>query len=87
LLFSAFLAIVLANSPWKEVSHSIWEIPLEIEFADFQFIKPLHFYVNEGLMTLFSFFVGLELKREFRIVFFLFYEVQVYYLALHLMVC
>jgi len=67
LLVSAVSAIFLANSPLREHYHRFWEIPLGFEFSDFRFNRPLHFWVNEGLMTLFFFFVGLELKREFKI--------------------
>ena len=67
LLISAIVAIFLANSPWRGFYHRFWEIPFGIEFSNFRFTKPLHFWVNEGLMTLFFFFVGLELKREFKI--------------------
>lgn len=67
LLISASLAIILANSSLSEFYFHFWETSIGFKIGNYQFERSLHFWINEGLMTLFFFFVGLELKREFRI--------------------
>lgn len=65
LLFaSAVLALILANSPLKDVYHHFWENTFSIGFGDFVVSKSLHHWINDGLMSIFFFVVGLELKRE-----------------------
>lgn len=63
LLFAVF-SLILANSPWSKPFLSCWEIPLGIHIGNFDFSRPIHAWINNGLMTLFFFFVSLELKRE-----------------------
>lgn len=64
-LFSAALvAILLSNSPFADTFHRIWETKLSIGFADWKLSKDLHHWINDGLMAVFFFVVGLELKRE-----------------------
>jgi len=58
------VAMVWANSPWKESYFHIWENNFTIRFADFEVSKTLHHWINDGLMSVFFFLVGLELKRE-----------------------
>ncbi|MCC5013689.1 MULTISPECIES: Na+/H+ antiporter NhaA [unclassified Legionella] len=65
LLLSTIIALIIANSPWSKPFLSIWEISLGIHMGDFEFSRPIHAWINDGLMTLFFFFVSLELKREF----------------------
>jgi len=64
LFSSAMLALVLANSPWAKEFHHIWEINFSIGFDNFEISKSLHHWINDGLMAVFFFVVGLELKRE-----------------------
>lgn len=65
LLFaSAFIAILLSNSPWSESFHHIWETEFSIGFNGKMLTKSLHHWINDGLMAVFFFVVGLELKRE-----------------------
>ncbi|MEQ8361850.1 MAG: Na+/H+ antiporter NhaA [Cyclobacteriaceae bacterium] len=64
LFSSAFLAILLANSPWSDTYHSIWKYQFSIGFDQFVISKDLHHWINDGLMAVFFFVVGLELKRE-----------------------
>lgn len=64
LFVSALIAMLWANSPWKESYHHLWEIPLSIGFGDFEVKKTLHHWINDGLMAVFFFVIGLELKRE-----------------------
>lgn len=65
LFASVVIAIIWANSQWAESYHHLWETNFGISFADDAFIKPLHVWINDGLMALFFFVIGLELKREF----------------------
>nr|WP_321411584.1 Na+/H+ antiporter NhaA [uncultured Allomuricauda sp.] len=65
LLFaSAIIALILANSPLKDAYHHFWENTFTIGFGDFTVSKSLHHWINDGLMSVFFFVVGLELKRE-----------------------
>lgn len=64
LVASAILALILANSPLKEAYHHFWENTFSIGFSDFVVSKSLHHWINDGLMSIFFFVIGLELKRE-----------------------
>lgn len=64
LFSSAFLAILLANSPWSDAYHSLWKYQFSIGLDGFIISKDLHHWINDGLMAVFFFVVGLELKRE-----------------------
>ncbi|MDT0690615.1 Na+/H+ antiporter NhaA [Salegentibacter sp. F188] len=64
LIFSAILAMIFANSPLAESYHSFWKQYIHIGFNDFVLRKNLLHWINDGLMSMFFFLVGLELKRE-----------------------
>lgn len=64
LFSSAFIALVISNSPWSEAYHHFWETEFSIGFGDNILSKSLHHWINDGLMAVFFFVVGLELKRE-----------------------
>lgn len=64
LLASAVIALAWANSPWSSVYFGLWETAFSIEFGDFAVAKPLLSWINDGLMAMFFFVVGLEVKRE-----------------------
>jgi len=65
LLFGAtIIALIWANSPFGEYYESLWQYKIGISFQDFELIKPLILWINDGLMAIFFFFIGLELKRE-----------------------
>ncbi|MFZ1807228.1 MAG: Na+/H+ antiporter NhaA [Cyclobacteriaceae bacterium] len=64
LFSSAFIAIIIANSPWADSYHAIWKYQFSIGFDQFLISKDLHHWINDGLMAVFFFVVGLELKRE-----------------------
>ena len=66
LLLFTVIALVWANSPWQEAYHSLWQEDFSIGFteSDFVITHPLYLWVNDGLMTIFFFYVGLEIKRE-----------------------
>jgi len=64
LMLCAIAALVIANSPWSEAYHHLLETKVTIGMEGFQLSKSLHHWINDGLMALFFFVVGLELKRE-----------------------
>jgi NhaA family Na+:H+ antiporter len=64
LFVSAILALIIANSPLKETYHHFWENTFSIGFGDSVISKSLHHWINDGLMSIFFFVIGLELKRE-----------------------
>lgn len=64
LLFAAVLAVVLANSPLQSYYALLLDTPVEIRIGTLEIAKPLLLWVNDGLMAVFFFLVGLELKRE-----------------------
>ncbi|TDE18024.1 Na+/H+ antiporter NhaA [Dyadobacter psychrotolerans] len=65
LFVCVIIAIVWVNSPWAESYHHVWDTKLSVGFSDFSFNQPLHVWINDGLMAIFFFVIGLELKREF----------------------
>ena len=64
LMLCAIAALYIANSQWSEAYHHLLEMPFTIGVEGFQLSKSVHHWINDGLMTLFFFVVGLELKRE-----------------------
>ena len=68
LLFTAtVIALIWANSPYGHVYESIWQYKIGIRFQNFELEKSLILWINDGLMAIFFFLTGLELKREFLI--------------------
>lgn len=63
MLFAAF-AMLLANSEYSDSYYHFWETPLSIGIGGSNLVKPLHHWINDGLMAIFFFLVGLETKRE-----------------------
>lgn len=64
LMVATAIALLWANSQWSGSYEALWHIPIGIEFADWSFVRPLHFWINDGLMTIFFLVVGLEIRRE-----------------------
>lgn len=62
---AAVLAMLAANSPAASLYANFLDTPVEVRVGALQIAKPLFLWVNDGLMAVFFFLVGLELKREF----------------------
>ena len=62
LLAAAGVALLWANSPWADSYQALWHAGVTLPAIG---LRPdLHFLINDGLMTLFFFVVGLEIRRE-----------------------
>ncbi len=66
LMFSAVLALIVANSPVSWIYDQLIELPVVVQIGTLAIDKPLLLWINDGLMAVFFFLVGLELKRELR---------------------
>lgn len=64
LLIAAVVALAWANSPWHASYEHLWHTPLTFGIGSFVWKQPLHFFINDGLMVVFFFVVGLEIRRE-----------------------
>lgn len=66
LFLMAVIAMVWANSPWADSYFHLWHLQfgIGIEGADLYLQKSLHHWINDGLMAIFFFVIGLEIKRE-----------------------
>ena len=64
LMLAALLALVMANSPLAHYYDLLLDTPVEIRVGALQVAKPLLLWINDGLMAIFFFVIGLELKRE-----------------------
>ncbi|SKB31848.1 Na+:H+ antiporter, NhaA family [Salegentibacter holothuriorum] len=64
LIFSALLAMIVANSPLADAYHNLWKQYIHLGINDFIIRKNLLHWINDGLMSIFFFMIGLELKRE-----------------------
>ncbi len=64
LLAVTVIALVWANSPWAERYFELWETELGIVLGQFHLEMHLSHWINDGLMAIFFFLVGLEIKRE-----------------------
>ncbi|TYL52190.1 Na+/H+ antiporter NhaA [Nocardioides sp. BGMRC 2183] len=67
LVLAAVVALLWANSPWSEGYQHLWETELSIRFGDSGLTMSLHHWINDGLMVVFFFVIGLEVRREFAI--------------------
>lgn len=65
LLFAAtVLAMIWANSSFSEVYTNLWQTKIGFSTGNFELYKPLLLWINDGLMAIFFFLIGLEIKRE-----------------------
>jgi NhaA family Na+:H+ antiporter len=65
LLGCSLLALAWANSPWAVGFAHFWETPFSVAAGSRELSMPLKHWINDGLMALFFFLIGLEIKREF----------------------
>jgi NhaA family Na+:H+ antiporter len=65
LFLGVVIALIWVNSPFSESYHHIWDIEFSFGFDNSVLSHPLHLWINDGLMAIFFFVIGLELKREF----------------------
>lgn len=64
LVVAAIAALVWANSPWRDTYETFWHNEVDIRVGTIGFHGDLHAFVNDALMAVFFFVVGLEIKRE-----------------------
>lgn len=64
LIISTLIALAWANSPLAPSYFGLWETPVSIAIGTEAFSKPLLLWVNDGLMAIFFFAIGLEIKKE-----------------------
>jgi NhaA family Na+:H+ antiporter len=64
LILSAVIALVWVNFISADSYHAFWDTHFTISFGDFRIDRSLHVWINDGLMALFFFYIGLEIKRE-----------------------
>ncbi|MBG0790665.1 MAG: Na+/H+ antiporter NhaA [Desulfovibrionaceae bacterium] len=67
LIICAVTALVWANSPWSGYYEALWHTQCTVGFGPAVLSKSLHHWINDGLMAVFFFVVGLEIKREFKV--------------------
>ena len=64
LVAAAILALIVANSPAERAYHALLALPFVVSVGEYSLGKPLFLWINDGLMAIFFFVVGLEIKRE-----------------------
>ena len=64
LVIAVVVAMLWANSPWKDSYFNLWDTVIPFRFVNLQAEETLHHWVNDGLMAVFFFLIGLEMKRE-----------------------
>jgi NhaA family Na+:H+ antiporter len=64
LLGATVVALAWANSPWQASYEAVWHAQLDLHLGSLRFDRDLRFWLDDGLMTIFFFVVGLEIRRE-----------------------
>ena len=67
LVAASLVALVWANSPWSGAYVDLWATELSVRLGDGGLTMDLHHWVNDGLMVVFFFVIGLEVRKEFGI--------------------
>jgi NhaA family Na+:H+ antiporter len=64
LLAATVASLFLANSAWADGFLGLWKTPIEFGWGDFRMSHSLKHWISDGLMAIFFFVIGLEVKRE-----------------------
>jgi Na+:H+ antiporter, NhaA family len=64
LLAATAVALIWANSPWADTYHEIWQTPISLVVGQHALKETALEWINDGLMAMFFFVIGLEIKRE-----------------------
>jgi len=64
LIVATLAALAWANSGFHDSYHDLWHTKIGLGWGDYRLVLDLHHWINDGLMAIFFFLVGLEIKRE-----------------------
>ncbi len=64
LMFMTIVALILANTPMTEVYAHFFHTKIDLQVGSWELSHTIHHWINDGLMAIFFFMVGLEIKRE-----------------------
>lgn len=64
LVVATVVALFWANSPWSAAYHALWDTNFSLALGRYDFTMDIGHWINDALMTIFFFVVGLEIKRE-----------------------
>ncbi len=64
LIFMTILALIFANTPFSEAYAHFFHMKIDFNIGDWKLSHTLHHWINDGLMAIFFFIIGLEIKRE-----------------------